>query len=180
MCRNHLHMNARYSDIIMSTIGSQITSLTIVYSVLSSGADQRKHQSSASLAFVQGIHRCPVNSPHKWPVTRKMFPFHDVIMDFTIVVWQGVAVNLKSLHWDLICCTVISGQMRAILAWWRGDGNWEIQTELGEYWRIRWIYDQGFVGNARKGRDGILIAYRNNMEYHEVYELQWQFRVFRG
>ena len=33
-----------------------------------------------SLAFVQGIHRGPVNSPHKWPVTRKMFPFHDVIM----------------------------------------------------------------------------------------------------
>ena len=45
-----------------------------------SGADQRKHQSSASLAFVLGIHRWPVNSPHKWPVTRKMFPFDDVIM----------------------------------------------------------------------------------------------------
>ena len=45
-----------------------------------SDADQRKHQSSASLAFVRGIHRGPVNSPHKWPVTRKMFPFDDVIM----------------------------------------------------------------------------------------------------
>ena len=45
-----------------------------------SGATQRKHQSSASLACVWGIHRGPVNSPHKWPVTRKMFPFHDVIM----------------------------------------------------------------------------------------------------
>ena len=45
-----------------------------------SGADQSKHQSSVSLAFVQGIHRWPVNSPHKWPVTRKMFPFDDVIM----------------------------------------------------------------------------------------------------
>ena len=44
-------------------------------------ADQRKHQSSASLAFVRGIHRSPVNSPHKWPVTRKMFPCDDVIMD---------------------------------------------------------------------------------------------------
>ena len=44
------------------------------------GADQRKHQSSASLAFVRGIHWRPVNSPHKWPVTRKMFPFDDVIM----------------------------------------------------------------------------------------------------
>ena len=52
----------------------------IVYSTVYSGTDQRKHQSSASLAFVRGIHRWPVNSPHKWPVTRKMFPFDDVIM----------------------------------------------------------------------------------------------------
>ena len=50
--------------------------LLIVYS----DADQRNRQSSASLAFVWGIHRGPVNSPHKWPVTRKMFPFDDVIM----------------------------------------------------------------------------------------------------
>ena len=65
----------------MGTIVSQITSLTIVYSTVYLGADQSKHQSSASLAFVWGIHRGPVNSPHKWPVTRKMFPFDDVIME---------------------------------------------------------------------------------------------------
>ena len=69
-----------YDDVIMSVIASQITSLAIVYSTVYSGADQRKHQSSASLAFVRGLHRGPVNSPHKWPVTRKMFPFDDVIM----------------------------------------------------------------------------------------------------
>ena len=72
-----------YNDAIMGTIASQIASLTIVYSTDYSDADQRKHQSSASLAFVRGIHRGPVNSLHKWPVTRKMFPFDDVIM-FTI------------------------------------------------------------------------------------------------
>ena len=64
----------------MSVIASQITSLTIVYSTVYPGVDQSKHQSSASLAFVWGIHRRPVNSPHKWPVTRKFFPFDDVIM----------------------------------------------------------------------------------------------------
>ena len=69
-----------HNDVIMSAMASQITSLTIVYSTVYSDADQRKHQSSASLAFVRGIHRAPVNSPHKWPVTRKMFPFDDVIM----------------------------------------------------------------------------------------------------
>ena len=64
----------------MSAMASQITSLTIVYSTAGSGADQRKHQITASLAFVRGIHRLPVNSPHKSPVTRKLFPFDDVIM----------------------------------------------------------------------------------------------------
>ena len=52
----------------------------IVYSTLYSGADQRKHQRSTSLAFVRGIHRWPVNSSHKGPVTRKMFPFYDLLM----------------------------------------------------------------------------------------------------
>ena len=69
-----------YSDVINSTIASQITSLTIVYSTVYSGADQRKHQSSASLASVWGIHRWSVDSPHKRPVTQKIFPFDDVIM----------------------------------------------------------------------------------------------------
>ena len=64
----------------MSTIASLITSLMIVYSTVYSDADQRRHQSPASLAFVQGINRKPVNSLHKWPVTRKIFPFDDVIM----------------------------------------------------------------------------------------------------
>ena len=70
----------------MGANASQIASVTIVYSIVYSGVDQRKHQSSASLAFVGGIRRGPVNSPHKWPVTRKMLPFDDVIMDALITV----------------------------------------------------------------------------------------------
>ena len=67
-----------YSDVIMSAMAYQITGVLIVYSTVCS--DQRKHQSSASLAFVRGIQRSPVNSLHKGPVTRKMFPFDGVIM----------------------------------------------------------------------------------------------------
>ena len=70
-----------YSDVIMNKMASQIPSLTIVYSTIYQGEDERKHQSSASLAFVRGIHRWPLNSPHKWPVKRNMFPFDNVIMD---------------------------------------------------------------------------------------------------
>ena len=84
----------------MGTMVSQITSRTIIYSTVYSGADQWKHQSSASLAFVQRIHRWPVNSPHKWPVTLKLFPSDDVIMclvssryeiGFLLMAEQGVS-----------------------------------------------------------------------------------------
>ena len=54
-----------YNDVIMSAMAFQITGPTCVYSTVDSGADQRKHQSSASLAFVLAIHRWAVNSPHK-------------------------------------------------------------------------------------------------------------------
>ena len=64
----------------MGAIASQITSLTTVYSIFIQTQIKEKHQSSALLACVRGIHRWPMNSPHKWPVTRKMFPFDDVIM----------------------------------------------------------------------------------------------------
>ena len=85
-CRRHFH----YSDVIMGAMASQITSLTIVYWTVNSGADQRKHLSSTSLAFMRGIHRSLVNSPHKYPVTRKMFPFDDVIIFKYIFVNEDV------------------------------------------------------------------------------------------
>ena len=64
----------------MGSIASEITSLTIVYSIVCPDAYQRKYQSSMSLAFVRGIHREPVNSPHQGPVARKMLSFDDAIM----------------------------------------------------------------------------------------------------
>ena len=86
----------------MGVMASQIIILTIVYSTVYSGADQRKHQSCVSLAFVWGIHRRPVNSPHKWPVTRKMFPFDDVIMQLRRVAITSpyfvADLSLKGYH----------------------------------------------------------------------------------
>ena len=94
----------------MSVMASQITSLTIVYSSIYSGADQRKHQSSASLAFVRGIHRWPVNSPHKGPVTRKMFPFDDVILSYIFIAYQ---LHRKGVH-----CQGKTTLMLDITRWW--------------------------------------------------------------
>ena len=94
----------------MGAIASLITSLTIVYSTVNSDADQRKHQSSASLAFVWGIHRGPVNSPHKWPVTRKMFPFDDVILgSFDSPAWY-------------IMCGMLSHGVPGAWTWYQAPG----------------------------------------------------------
>ena len=87
-----------YSDFIMGMLASQITSLTIVYSTVYSSVDQRKHQSSTSLAFVREIHRWPVNSPHKWPVTRKMFPFNEFSIWWRhhddVLVYRHIPTNI--------------------------------------------------------------------------------------
>ena len=95
------------SDVIMGAMASQISRLTIVYSTVNPGADQRKHQISASPAFVWGIHRWPVNSPQKGPVTRKLFPFDDVIMILFSADWAllthihlGTWITLYSYRWS--------------------------------------------------------------------------------
>ena len=79
------NFNDLYSDVIMGVKSTQIKGVSIVYSTVCSGADQRKPQTSVSLSLVRRIHRWPVNSPHKGPVTRKMFPFDDVIM----IAWHS-------------------------------------------------------------------------------------------
>ena len=86
------------NDVIMGAIASQITSPTIAYSIVYSDADQRKHQSSASLAFVREIHRGPVNSPHKRSVTWKMFPFDDVIMRGMDISWLMFVCDSRALE----------------------------------------------------------------------------------
>ena len=104
MCSDNLFSSLEhYDDVRMGAIASQITSLTIVYSIVYSNADQRKHQSSASLAFVRGIHRGPVNFPHKWPVTRRMFPFDDVIMGNAIRARAIFSSKIDNMSMDFQC-----------------------------------------------------------------------------
>ena len=95
----HIFTLAHCCDVIMGAVVSQIISVTIVYSTIHSGADQRKHQSSASLTFVRGIPRWPVNSPSKWPVMRKMFPFDDVIMWRDVVLCMGMNIRVENFHY---------------------------------------------------------------------------------
>ena len=92
----HVHC----SDVIMSAMASQITSLTIVYSTVFSGPDQRKRQSSVSLAFVRRIHQWPVNSPHKGPVTRKCF--HLMTSSCAEPSLLGLAFGSGTLSWSQV------------------------------------------------------------------------------
>ena len=79
-----------YGDVKMGTIAPQITSLTIVYSIVYS--DQRKHQSSASLAFVRGIHRgIPRTNGHL----------------------RGKCFHLMTSSWEGVLAKVASCQRRA-------------------------------------------------------------------
>ena len=120
----------------MGVLVSQINSLTSVYSNVYSGTYQRKHQSSASLAFVRGIHRRSVNSPHKWPLTRKMFPFDDVIMSgdhfknvLSYEIWGLLKINLcftETERWTR-CLFVVTGYT------WGGQNNTSKQSVIIKY-----------------------------------------------
>ena len=100
------------SDVIISTMAFQITSVPMVCSIVCSGADQRNHQSSASLAFVKGIDRWPVNSPHKGSVTKE-----------NVSIWwrhRGIWLEAewrteKSItNW--ICCHLICSETNSAVA----------------------------------------------------------------
>ena len=96
-----------YSDVIMSAIASQIIDVSIVCSTVCSGADQRKHQSSVSLAFVRGIHRWPGDSPHERSVTQEMFLRDDAIMLLALCEMipqaEEPAMQWKSDSWEVVC-----------------------------------------------------------------------------
>ena len=96
-CTNHqTSVCVHYSYVIMDAMASKITGVSIVYSSFCSGADQGKHQSSASLAFVRVIHQSPVNSPHKGAVRRKMLPFDDVIIFTPVSLRSYFSIELTN------------------------------------------------------------------------------------
>ena len=110
-CRSailHLKMWCHYGDIIMRATASHITSFTIVRSTIYSGAHERRYKSSTSLAFVRGIHRWPVNSPHKGPVTRKIFLYVNVIINVVNdeLQWFSLAIGMYRVS-QWIALTII-------------------------------------------------------------------------
>ena len=113
-------------------MASQITSVSIIDSTVCSGEDQRKHQSSASLVFVMAIHRWPVNSPQKGPVTRKMLPFDDVTGSDNglspgrcqTIIWTNPGIllhfRLRPNAFENVVCEISfhTVALKAHFAWW--------------------------------------------------------------
>ena len=91
----HVHQVywVHYSDIIMSMMASQITDVSTVCSTICSGANQRKYQSSASLALVRGIHRWPLDSPHK----------KGHASDHLCLIWKKSIQNCRRYRADTAC-----------------------------------------------------------------------------
>ena len=167
-----------YNDVIMSTMASQITSLTIVYSSVYTGAVPRKQHSSMSLAFVWGIHRWPVNSPHKGTVTPKMFPFDDVIMslrrqdnsrrgveyhiqDKRVIVFQGNRFKRKmlSLHGPLTRYVKLRVGHAPVLPGTTSPPLWVSDPDMHHgtcVTRVPWcmsgLLTSGFLWNRWKGK----------------------------
>ena len=160
ICRVLIIHNEHYNDVIMSAIASQITGVSIVCSTVGSDTDQRKHQSSAALAFVRWLYRWQVNSPHKRPVTRIMFPFDDVIMRNantcpTPVLrydekskYGFVCFLIKSEQHGLAiqecinrCGSIDSSQLQSTSAIWRDWRGWGQQGDVmkggdAKYWTL--------------------------------------------
>ena len=150
----------------MGAMASKITSLTIVFPTVNSGVDQGKHQSSASLAFVRGIHRWPVNSPHKWPAKRKMFPFDDVIIWSLHFVVNGIIpvrdehVIIQFCDGQLILTGIIPFMMDRghSISWWTCDhpifdgqmrrGSFYFVMDTGSLHFVMKIWSFHFVMNS--------------------------------
>ena len=128
-----------YCDVIMGENASQTTSLTIVYLIVYSDTDQRKYQNSASLAFVRGIHRGPVNSPHKWPVTRKMLPFDDVIV-ITVRKMSALVSQIRDNFDCLFTCLsrLTSKQILKLHIVVLREGNHLPMVDYPHKWPVKW------------------------------------------
>ena len=99
----------QYNDVIMSAMASQITDVSFVCLTVCSGADQRRHQSSASLTFLRGIHRWTVDSPHKASNVENVFIWwrhhgrlwrHQATMSFNMHVFPRKIAAIFVFGWN--------------------------------------------------------------------------------
>ena len=138
----------------MGAMASQITGVSAVCPTVCSNADQRKHQNSASLAFVRVIYLSPVNSPHKGQVTRKISPFVDLIMPWQfnqsfLISCQTYPDYFLILHWGVLCVSNYEQKNRRTSRYRRRDRRTE-RRAVGRWWKhsLFW-WRQWFLANQK-------------------------------
>ena len=97
-----------YNRVIMGTIASQITSFTIVYSIVYSDLFRCRSKKTSKLRLTglcAGNSPGPVNSLHKWPVTWKMFPFDVIIMKVPWLLESSVVPSMVCVHEIVSYCS---------------------------------------------------------------------------
>ena len=188
----------------MSTVASQITSLTIAYSIVYLIANQRKHQSFALLAFVRGIHQRPVDSPHKGSVTLKMFPFDDVIMwKLKVVTWRQLfhhrlhcrltlsnppvpRVTMKFSSWQFLVISVFLNKNKTCTCVWaRSQPVREDETDCDcKLWnRITYHLGRGYLATGgfpwqRVRNEAFLCFFAGSLnKLHNKYSIFWRFET---
>ena len=110
-----------YSDVMMMAMVSQIIGVSIVCSTVCSSADQRKHQSSESLAFVRGTHRWSIDFHHKGAVTRKCFHLMTSSCGIAFTLKQALA---QTSHLNIIMFTGVSALTHSL--WDQKNGKWHV------------------------------------------------------
>ena len=125
-----------------------------------------KHQSSASLAFVRGIHRWPVNSPHKGSVTRKIIPFDDVIIRAGVLGTRTRSTRVLNFLY-LYCTRTREFQSHSTRTCTRTNG--QVLRYSYEYWHEYW---NSMVHLRCKGENHHSCEI-NSMTYHKGKVLNW-------
>ena len=146
------HLNqSHYNSVIMSVMAYQITSLTNVYSTVYSRRRSKKIWKLQSLAFVRGIQRWSVKSPHKGPLTRKMFPFDDVIM-LSVATAMACSGHTCNIHaWSVTSVMVIP--KKKLATYWNGG---KCLSNLHQSRKEVWTW-QGITETGRIPSAGIVI-----------------------
>ena len=159
----------RYSDVMMGAMASQITSVSIVYSTVCSSADRRKHQSSASLAFVRGIHRGPVNSPHIWPtmIIATSAMIMAIAIEMIILINTMPSMNITFCLKDSAQCLFLCGicAWNAQLKFWK---RWSLYSSKSPERHIRRAPCRGPLSRYVKLRVAHAPEFREPFSHHRL------------
>ena len=113
----------------------------------------KKHQSSTSLVFVRGIHQWLVDSPHKGPVMRKIFPFDNVIMSqpCSYRYCHVISMTLERVNMEMWYKFCDQTKQVSLAGWYLSTIR---VTQVAEHWNLK----SNILSNQRVSQMGVPLA----------------------